>query len=255
MFIASVQILAQLAASLTGPGVSKELATARAAQISNVRYALNLDVTRRDTAYGSARIRFARRGGGDVILDFRGPTLVKPDGVEWNGAHVRVPEQALGTGGEGVLTFDFTALVAPAGASVIRVRDAADQRDYLYTLLVPADANQLFPCFDQPDLKARTTLSLVVPNGWSAVSNGALADSAAGERATTFRFAESRPISTYLIGFAAGPWTRITRSASGRAITLYVRASRARWRGAPSRCTSGARAFRSSAPTPTASSR
>jgi aminopeptidase N len=214
------------------PGVSRALAEYRAARVADVRYELRLDVTGRDTVRGHVVVRFKRTAPGDVILDFRGPTLVKPDGVEWNGAHVRVPERALGSGPEGVLEFDFTALAAPAGASVIRVHDAADRNDYLYTLLVPADANQLFPCFDQPDLKARTTLSLVVPNGWSAVSNGALADSAAGERATTFRFAESRPISTYLIGFAAGPWARVTRTVEGRPVTLYVRRSRLQELGA-----------------------
>ena len=57
---------------LTGPGVSRALAERRAAQIAQVRYALQLDVTRRDTALGHARVRFVRRGGGDVILDFRG---------------------------------------------------------------------------------------------------------------------------------------------------------------------------------------
>jgi aminopeptidase N len=152
-------------------------------------------------------------------------------GYAANGAHVRVPERALKEG-ENTLSFDFTALVAPAGASVIRVHDAADRKDYLYTLLVPADANQLFPCFDQPNVKARTTLTLVVPRGWNAVSNGVATDSTSDERATTWRFAESRPISTYLVGFAAGPWTRVTRTVEGRAVTLHVRASRASELGA-----------------------
>jgi aminopeptidase N len=170
-------------------------------------------------------VRFRRTGAGDAILDFRGPKVTGAPGVQWNGAHVRVPERLLGPG-ENAVTLDFAALAAPAGASVIRVFDAADRSDYLYTLLVPADANQLFPCFDQPDLKARTTLTLVVPRGWSAVSNGALADSAADERSTTLRFAESKPISTYLVGFAAGPWARVTRQVEGREVTLYVRRSR-----------------------------
>jgi len=61
------------------------------------------------------------------------------------------------------------------------------------------------------------------------VANGALAgsDSAGGARATTFRFAETRPISTYLVAFAAGPWARLTRTADGIPMTMYVRRSRA----------------------------
>jgi aminopeptidase N len=107
------------------------------------------------------------------------------------------------------------------------VHDAVDNADYLYTLLVPADANQLFPCFDQPDLKARVSLSLTTPRGWTAVANGRVThvDSAA---ALTFRFAESEPISTYLVAFAAGPWTVRSSVIDGRPVSLYVRASRAR---------------------------
>ncbi len=44
--------------------------------------------------------------------------------------------------------------------------------DFLYTLFVPARAQLAFPCFDQPDLKARYTLTLRVPDGWQAVANG-----------------------------------------------------------------------------------
>ena len=98
----------------------------------------------------------------------------------------------------------------------------------MYTLLVPADASQLFPCFDQPDLKARVRLTLTSPAGWSVVANGAAASAdTAGLRVTT-RFAETQPISTYLIAFAAGPWHRLSSTRDGRTITAYVRRSRAR---------------------------
>ena len=217
---------------LTGAGVSHVLAARRAAQLSQVRYALHLDVTRRDTAMGQARVHFRRKAGGDVILDFRGPGF---SAVTANGAtihptsehgHLVLPAASLRDGDNDV-TLDFQAAIAPAGASIIRVHDGADNADYLYTLLVPADANQLFPCFDQPDLKARVSLTLVTPPGWTAVGNGKLThvDSAA---AFTFHFAESEPISTYLVAFAAGPWTVRTSTIDGRQISLYVRASRAR---------------------------
>ena len=217
--------------SLTGPGISRALADRRAMQVSNVRYGLDLDVTRRDTLVGRAHVRFTRRGGGDVILDFRGLGV---SGVQANGApttprvdngHLVLAAAALRDGDNDV-ALDFRSAIAPAGASVIRVHDALDDADYLYTLLVPADANQLFPCFDQPDLKARVTLSLTTQRGWTAVANGKLVavDSAA---ALTFRFAESDPISTYLVAFAAGPWRVHTATINGRTMSLYARASRA----------------------------
>jgi aminopeptidase N len=136
--------------------------------------------------------------------------------------------------GDNLLDLSFVADIAPSGASVIRFHDQSDNSDYLYTLLVPADANQLFPCFDQPDLKARVSLMLVTRQGWTAVSNGAEASAPADDDTggTTHLFNETRPISTYLIAFAAGPWATASASDSGesgaRTITAYVRRSRAR---------------------------
>ena len=230
--LASLILAPMLPDSLTGPGISRALAEHRAAQIAEVRYTLQLDVTRRDTVVGHARVSFLRSGGGDVILDFRG---LGYSSVTANGAatspraehgHLVIAAAALRNGANEI-GLDFRAAIAPAGASVIRVHDAADNTDYLYTLLVPADANQLFPCFDQPDLKARVSLSLTTPRGWTAVANGPVTkvDSAA---ALTFRFAESQRISTYLVAFAAGPWSVKSAVIGGRPISLYVRASRAR---------------------------
>ncbi|HKG95309.1 MAG TPA: M1 family aminopeptidase [Gemmatimonadaceae bacterium] len=225
------------------PGVSRELAEWRAAQVRNVAYDLRLDVTARDTARGRVVVSFERVGSGDVILDFRGPRLGALSangqpvaGVVANGAHVRVPSAALRPGAN-TLAMEFAARIAPSGASIIRFHDSSDGADYLYTLLVPADANQLFPCFDQPDLKARVTFALRTPAGWSALANGAEMGSmnavlggAEDTVAATVehRFAETKPISTYLIAFAAGPWARLAAPAGTRPMTLYVRASRAK---------------------------
>ncbi|HEX2781712.1 MAG TPA: M1 family aminopeptidase [Gemmatimonadaceae bacterium] len=218
--------------SLTAPGISRELATYRASRVHDVRYALDLDLTARDTARGHVAIRFRRTGTGDAIVDFRGLALGTAvvngrvaEGVAANGAHVRVPARLL-VAGYNTLDLDFAAAIAPAGASIIRFHDSGDGADYLYTLLVPADANALFPCFDQPDLKARVSLALKVPARWTAVGNGAVRDSALTDSTKLFRFAQSEPISTYLIAFAAGPWKTVTRSVGGRAITMYARASR-----------------------------
>ena len=216
-----------------GPGISRELAAWRARTIADVRYDLRLDVSQRDSARGEVTVRFVRRGGGDAILDFRGPRLEPPvvngrpvPAAVANGAHLRIPASALQEG-ENTVELRFGAAVAPSGASVIRYTDASDGSDYLYTLLVPADANQLFPCFDQPDLKARVRLSLVTPVAWTAVANGAVEQHDAGERTATWRFAETQPLSTYLVAFAAGPWATVRDTVAGHPMTMYVRRSRA----------------------------
>ncbi|MEX2153994.1 MAG: M1 family aminopeptidase [Gemmatimonadaceae bacterium] len=220
--------------SLMTRGVSQQLARDRAVHISAVRYDLTLDVTRRDTAIGAVRATFTRKNGGDVILDFRGQDLkvttvngVVVRGIEWNGAHVRVPARAL-RDGQNTIAASFKTPIAPAGTSIIRFTDETDRRDYLYTLLVPSDAHLLFPCFDQPDIKAVFGLRLTVPVGWRALSNGAALPNARadGRQQTVFQFAPTKRISTYLFAFAAGPYARL-RDESGD-ITLWVRQSRAK---------------------------
>ncbi|MEP7344760.1 MAG: M1 family aminopeptidase [Gemmatimonadaceae bacterium] len=219
--------------SLTGPGVSVALAEYRAARISHTRYDLAFDVSDRDTAMGRITMRFQVRRAGDVILDFRGPSIsrARVNGValatlDWNGDHVRIPGSRVRMGTNRI-DFEFKTMVAAAGASIIRVRDPIDSATYLYTLLVPSDANQLFPCFDQPNLKARVSLTLTTPLGWRAVANGPRLRSDSSSRGSIHVFRESEPISTYLIAFAAGPWATFTSPGTAKPITLYVRRSRA----------------------------
>ena len=71
-------------------------------------------------------------------------------------------------------TVHVRARVLRAGKNAIDVLfiagDEALNRsdDFLYTLFVPARAHLTFPCFDQPNLKARFKLILSVPANWRA---------------------------------------------------------------------------------------
>ena len=228
--------------SLTTAGVSAELADLRRRQLRDVRYDLALHVSAGDTASGSVTVQFTAARPGAVVLDFRGlgvsaarvnGTSWPEAGNAWNGHHLTVPGARVRPG-RNTVTVDFTTPIANAGAAIIRTRDAADSSTYLYTLLVPSDANLLFPCFDQPDLKARLTLHLTTPAAWRALANGAAIRRDSTAATVTHHFAETKPLSTYLMAFAAGPWQVHTRreviAPAGAAVptSLYVRASRAK---------------------------
>jgi aminopeptidase N len=228
------------AAPLTGPGVSAALAQRRAQQLIDVAYDLALSVSSGDTATGRVTVSFTKRAPGDVVLDFRG--LSVRDGringaawptatAAWNRHHLVIPGARLRAGRNHVEVM-FATPIAQAGASIIRHRDVADGRVYLYTLLVPSDANLLFPCFDQPDLKAKVRLSLTTPADWHALANGALLTADTAGTLVTHRFRETQRLSTYLIAFAAGPWARETRAvatstaATPVPVSLWMRQSR-----------------------------
>src|SRR5436190_864373 len=128
--------------------------------------------------------------------------------------------------GENVIKLDFTSPILTSGSAITRYVDKEDGSEYIYSLFVPSDASTAFPVFDQPDLKAKFSLNLTFPKEWEAVSNshitnvrGSVKDedpdpvTGAFRKVTyerIFSFAETKPISTYVFAFAAGPWEKVT---------------------------------------------
>src|SRR5690349_5814417 len=160
-------------------GIPRELARARAARISEVRYQLNFKlVPHADTVAGQEELTFRATGSGPLLLDFREGRISKLTvngtsvAAKVESGHIELPTSALHDG-ENTVSIDFAAPVAAAGKAITRFEDKDDNMEYLYTLFVPMDAEMAFPCFDQPDLKARFKLTLTAPTEWTVVSNTA----------------------------------------------------------------------------------
>jgi len=66
------------------------------------------------------------------------------------------------------------------------------------------DCRRAFPCFDEPDFKAVFAVTLVVEEGLLAVSNGPETSRRTTEGRTTVTFADTMPMSTYLVAFVVG---------------------------------------------------
>ena len=116
------------------------------------------------------------------------------------------------------------------GVNSVDLDFASDDRflnrneEYLYSLFVPAHARSAFPCFDQPDIKAKFSLTLELPAGWTAVTNTAATDTTSLDGCRRrISFSETEPISTYLFAFAAGLWNKEYYSDNGREMTVYFR--------------------------------
>ena len=205
-----------------GPGIPLTLAEERAARVSDLRYDLHFSIPVEQTAAvtGRVTITFALKDASrPLALDFAAPK--RPASLRANGStvtdagvadHLVVPAASLREG-RNEIAIEFIA------------GDAALNRnpEFLYSLFVPARAHLTFPCFDQPDLKARWTLGLEVPAGWEAVADGAETARREADGRVHFAFAETEPLSTYLFAFAAGRFSVETAERGGRTFRMLHR--------------------------------
>ena len=205
-------------------GVPLSLAQQRASRISNLRYQLHLSIPDAVSQPITGRVVVSfdlKEDGGPLLLDFGGPAeAIRSSSVNgsamplpWTNEHIVVPASALRVG-PNVATIEFQSADAPLNRSA----------EFMYALFVPARARLAFPCFDQPDLKAKYTVSLDVPAGWEALTNGEMVggnDASMVRR--TLRFAETKPISTYLFTFAAGRFKVETAQRAGRTFRMLHR--------------------------------
>ena len=200
LLLTAVTAAPQPGGSDPAPGVPLDLAQDRAARISNLRYQVHFAVpwTQSEAVRGRVTMRFDLKDPArGLVVDFAGPAdalgPVKANGrsvnARWVNEHVLIPAADLRNGANEI-TLEFRSADAPLNRNP----------EFLYALFVPARARQAFPCFDQPDLKAKYSLSLAVPPDWEALSNG----QGIARDGNQYSFAETKPIPTYLFTFAAG---------------------------------------------------
>jgi len=219
-------------------GIPRDLARLRAQQLKDIRYELSYTITpKADFIQGYEELRFVQNADDRGILpewlDFREGSISsltingKPASTEIQNGHVELPARLLKLD-ENLVVIDFKAPVAPAGKAITRFEDKDDGSEYIYTLFVPMDADMAFPCFDQPDLKARFQLNVTAPQDWTVISNTdgheTTRENAGAAGQHRIEFSETKPISTYLFAFAVGPFKKVhdTPGLPG----LYVRKSK-----------------------------
>src|SRR5438128_8116878 len=198
------------------PGVSLALASERAQSIEALRYDFAFAIPVAPTApiTGKAVIRFnAKDVTRPLVLDFSpGADHINSISVAGRPSHFRLVKDHI------IIPSSELASEDNAVEISFRAGDASLNRspDFMYSLFVPARAHLAFPCFDQPNLKARFALKLTIPENWEAVSNAEETfREQLGDRVRT-RYAETQPIPTYLFAFAAGRFQVETAERNGR---------------------------------------
>jgi aminopeptidase N len=189
-------------------------------------YDVALDLTRGGDVFGStARITFeSAEPGATTFLDL---AAARVDSIVLNGRPVDVSAIA----DERVRLADLTAtneLVVTAefrysheGEGLHRAIDAADGEAYVWAETCVNHARRIFACFDQPDLKAPLRLRVRAPDHWTVVSHGAGEPDDDG----TWAFAETPPLSTYLMCVVGGPFHSVYETHGEIPLGLHVRKS------------------------------
>ena len=182
-----------------------------------------------------------QEGSATITLDLRAPTATitlhaldleitaaELDGVNAGDVTVHPAAEAV--------TLSFPKPVGPGPATLALrfkgeiveklrglYRSVKDDERYAATQFEAADARRAFPCFDEPEYKARFRLALEVPADATAIANGAIeSEEPLGAGRKLVRFRETPPISSYLVAFLVGPFEATPAVATTTGVPVQV---------------------------------
>ncbi|WP_043431566.1 M1 family metallopeptidase [Cystobacter fuscus] len=138
------------------------------------------------------------------------------------------PEAALGPGPAHLRLVYEGVLSEREVSGAFRALEAGDW--YAFTQFEPLGARRVFPCFDEPGFKVPWQLTFHVPAGLTVVTNTpVVSQEPGGEGGTTWRFARTQPLPSYLVAFGVGPFDFLEAPASGeKAVRTRIVTTRGR---------------------------
>ncbi len=212
-------------------------AEARARLLSNLSYDVSLalsDDPSKETFSSTSTITFdCSEANASTFCDVTARSIGK---VILNGRELRPDEYTFREGkrlelnglarGANSLTIVADMEYGQTGVGLHRFVDPSDRQVYLHSHFEPFDAHLMYPCFDQPDLKATYTFHVTGPRDWKIISNSPAAAThslPSGEQ--QIDFAPTRTLSTYLTALVAGPFDEYQDQYSNVPLSIYCRKS------------------------------
>ena len=226
--------------------LSRDAAAIRARQISHVAYGLwfDVDATHEDFR-GRTVIHFqlkekAAEASSDLLLDFDSgeiqsmtlngnsiwstPEDETQNKARYDGFRIHFKLSELQPGSNRI-EIAYAHRYSATGNGLHRFQDPVDNKVYLYSNFEPFNAHLMFPCFDQPDLKASYELTVQAPEAWTVISNTQEREVGTIDGKASWTFPPTPVFSTYLFALHAGPFAVWKSDADGIPIRLFARKS------------------------------
>jgi aminopeptidase N len=226
---------------VTGLNLTRDEARSRARLLAVESYQVHLDLTTGDKTFRSdTTARFtATEPGASVRIDFAAESVrsVTLNGEELDPFEITVKGglQIPSLAAQNELRVVADCGYMHTGEGMHRFVDPVDGEVYLYTQFESNEAHRVYPCFDQPDLKAVFELTVDAPEAWTVLSNEPVTSVEPMREGVSRRtFAPTPKVSTYITVVCAGPFYGVTDAydrADGTSIPLglYCRASLGRY--------------------------
>lgn len=212
-------------------------AESRYETIENIKYNLDIHLSPKENFTGNVEIQFVGKKIRDLRLDYflgeivsikmNGETLTH---FEYKNGHVTLPAHRMMIGNNTVLV-EFKTPYATTGNGLHKFIDPDDKETYIYSQFEAFHANKMFPCFDQPDLKANFTLHVTAPKPWKIISTTLPVTQPIPNNIdeNSHQFPESKRISTYVFSLHAGPYQVWEDKYESIPLRLFVRKSLAKY--------------------------
>ncbi|MEF3322220.1 aminopeptidase N [Gulosibacter sp. GYB002] len=216
---------------MPGENLTRTEAVERRDLVDATSYDVSIDLTTSPETFRTVtRVEFTGTEGATTFIDAITDTVhaVKLNGIDLDPAEVadgvRITLPNLAANNELIVEADMRYM--NTGEGLHRAVDPADGEVYLYSQFEVPDARRMYPCFEQPDLKAVFTFHVTAPENWAVISNQPTPEpEPLGDGKAVWHFGQTPKMSTYITALVAGPyvsWHDELVSASGRTIPLGV---------------------------------
>ena len=161
---------------MPGNNLTRQEAAERSSHLKVHHYDISIDVTKgEETFIAHTKVTFdCNQPGYSTFIDAVGKRIISArlngsalDISKFDGESLTLPNLQITNECE----IEIEAIYSKSGEGLQRSVDPVDNEVYLYSQGETAFIRNMYPCFDQPDLKATFNFTVTAPSHWEVISN------------------------------------------------------------------------------------